>query len=153
MSEISYLVYTSTANKPFSDDDLFTLLKKSRASNDKVNVTGALMYKNGIFVQMVEGSETDIETLREKIYRDSRHGGVLTLIRGTAETRVFGEWTMHFIVGDKQDARARDANYRCLRGKGDIEDIVIERESYQLSPDTDELHPGLRLLLTFRQIM
>ncbi len=153
MSHFYYLVYTSTADKPFSDNDLFQLLKVSRDANAKRDVTGALLYKNGVFVQMLEGSEKEVESLREKIYRDPRHTGVLTLIRGTAESRVFGEWTMHFIVADERDAKARDANYRCLRGEGDIEDIVIKRDSYQLPSDASELHPGLRLLLTFRQVM
>lgn len=153
MNTVYYLVYTSTATDPFADNDLFRLLSRSRVANEQTNISGALIYRNGVFVQMLEGNEQDVEQLREKIYSDPRHTGVLTLIRGYAESRVFGEWTMHFIVNDEGDAQTRDTGYRCLRGTGDVEDMVIERNSYRLPANTDELHPGLRLLLTFRQLM
>ncbi|MBC8143171.1 MAG: BLUF domain-containing protein [Armatimonadetes bacterium] len=150
MSRIAYLVYASTATEPFTSNALFHLLKRSRVANEKRNVTGALLYKNGVFVQLLEGAAEDIEDLREKIYRDPRHTGVVTLMRGFADDRVFKGWTMHFIVADGRDAQTRDANYRCLRGTA--EDGTTAQDDLRAVP-SDELHPGLRLLLTFRQVM
>ena len=79
---------------------------------------GALIYKNGVFVQMIEGSEEAIEALREKIYRDPRHTGIITLIRGTAGARVFGEWTMHFITPNEHDAAAREGKLSLFARRG-----------------------------------
>jgi hypothetical protein len=150
---LSYLVYTSTAKAPFNDDQLLELLRESRDRNSQRDVTGALIYKNGIFVQMLEGPTSDIEELREKIYRDPRHVGVMTLIRGAAELRIFSEWTMHFISPRERDLRESELTYRCLNGSGDIEDMLESSGQYKASAEQDGLHPGLRLLLMFRQIM
>lgn len=152
-SLFSYLVYTSTASTPFDDDQLVELLRKSRIENGQRAVTGALMYKNGIFVQMLEGPEDAVEILREKMYRDPRHSGIYTLTRGTAQLRVFSNWTMHFISSDERSLREAELTYRCLSGSGDIEDMLEESGQYKSHPNEDGLHPGLRLLLMFRQIM
>lgn len=152
-SPLSYLVYTSTASTPFDDDRLVELLRKSRTDNANRDVTGALIYKNGVFVQMLEGPENAVETLRGKIYSDPRHRGILTLIRGTAELRVFSEWTMHFISPNERNLRETELTYRCLTGSGDMEQMLEESGQYKSHPNKEDLHPGLRLLLMFRQIM
>ncbi len=102
---------------------------------------------------MLEGPEDSVETLREKIYSDPRHGGIYTLIRGTAELRVFSDWTMHFISNNERSLREAELTYRCLSGSGDMEDMLEQSGQYKSHPDAEGLHPGLRLLLMFRQIM
>ena len=42
MKTLSYLVYTSTATKPFDTEELFRLLKRSRAANEQRDVTGGV---------------------------------------------------------------------------------------------------------------
>ncbi len=150
---LTYLVYTSTATDLFREEQLIDLLRASRLANERRDVTGALLYRNGIFVQMLEGPEHEVQAVREKIYRDPRHSGILTLLHGTAELRIFSEWTMHFISTDERSTAASEAAYRCLKGTGDLEDMLEASNQYRISSSNDELHPGLRLLLTFRQII
>ena len=42
------LPYTSAEAKAFSDSELLSLLCKARIKNDALNVTGMLLYRNGI---------------------------------------------------------------------------------------------------------
>ena len=152
-NSLYYLVYTSTATTPFDEEALSELLRTSCTANGRRGVTGALHYRNGIFVQMLEGSEEEVEELRGKIYRDPRHSGIMTLTSGFARRRVFPEWTMHFISADERGAEENERAYRRLSGKGDLEEMVETSPGYHPGDASGELHPGLRLLLIFRQIM
>ena len=95
MSLIS-LIYVSSAQVPFSNGDLTALLEISRRNNALIDVTGMLVYRDGNFMQAIEGEEQTIHRLQEKIERDPRHDGVITLLTQRIETRQFPEWSMGF---------------------------------------------------------
>jgi hypothetical protein len=67
------LVYTSIANQKMSDDNLKDLLKKSRAKNERKNVTGMLLYLDPFFIQILEGEEAIVNESFNIIKQDSRH--------------------------------------------------------------------------------
>jgi blue light- and temperature-responsive anti-repressor len=73
------------------------ILEKSRHNNDKVGVTGALMFNAGIFAQVLEGSQSAIEATFERIQRDPRHGEVTLLEFVPIEARTFSNWSMAYI--------------------------------------------------------
>jgi hypothetical protein len=91
-----FLVYVSSALKPFSKEDLVTLLEKSREHNATLGVSGMLLYKDGNFLQVLEGEEEQVKTLYAKITKDPRHKGVLTLLQGPSTDRDFPDWSMGF---------------------------------------------------------
>jgi hypothetical protein len=78
---------------------------------------------------MLEGPEDSVETLKQKSYRDPRHKGIYTLIRSTAQLRVFSDWTMHFISNNERSLRETELTYRCLSGSGDMEEMLEESVS------------------------
>lgn len=90
------LVYVSSAKELFSDDDLKALLQQSRDNNTRVSVTGMLLYKDGNFMQLLEGLEETVMSLYAKIERDPRHRGVLILLRREIRERAFPDWSMGF---------------------------------------------------------
>jgi Sensors of blue-light using FAD len=90
------LVYVSSSVKPFSDNELLQLLEKSRRNNDKLGITGMLLYKNGDFMQALEGDEVQVRALSAQIARDPRHKDVSTLLDGPCVTREFPDWSMGF---------------------------------------------------------
>lgn len=49
------LVYMSHAVKPFSTDQLMTLLRECRHGNAEHGITGVLLYFNECFIQVLEG--------------------------------------------------------------------------------------------------
>lgn len=89
-------IYVSIAKAPFTDQELIDLLEHSRANNEKVGVTGMLLYKDGNFMQVLEGEEHAVRTLTEKIGRDPRHHKMIMLLEGSAESREFAGWWMGF---------------------------------------------------------
>lgn len=91
-----YLIYASSATVPFSRADLTALLEISRRNNVEINVTGMLLYKDGNFLQMLEGEKENVMKLYDKISLDPRHTGVITILDGEEEERQFPEWSMGF---------------------------------------------------------
>jgi hypothetical protein len=90
------LVYVSSAKQLFTEDDLKALLQKSHDNNMSLGLTGMLLYKDGDFMQAVEGPDEALETVYAKIRSDPRHRGILELTRRQIEQREFPSWSMGF---------------------------------------------------------
>ena len=73
------------------------ILAASQRNNAAVGVTGALMFTDGLFAQVLEGERTAVETVFERIQLDERHGEVQLLSFGPADVRVFPTWAMAFV--------------------------------------------------------
>ena len=90
------LVYVSAAVTWFSDRELRSLLAQCRLSNAQTGVTGMLLYKDGNFMQALEGDERTVRALEACIAADRRHQGMVTLHSGHTTERQFSDWTMGF---------------------------------------------------------
>ena len=99
-----FMVYVSSAVTPFTHSELTDLLEKSRVNNAALDISGMLLYKDGNFMQVLEGDETAVRALYDKVARDPRHRGVLVLLQGTLAERQFPDWSMGF-----RDLKAADA--------------------------------------------
>ena len=91
-----HLVYASTAVKAFSSEALLVLLQRSRAKNARLDITGFLLYKNGSFMQALEGEETVVRDLFATIAKEPRHRDILTLVAIPVPKRQFPDWSMGF---------------------------------------------------------
>jgi hypothetical protein len=90
------LVYVSFATNPMPDDELHDLLKIARENNKALDVTGMLLYRDGFFIQALEGEQDTVTSLYEKIKTDPRHRNVLQVYRQNIKKRSFEEWSMGF---------------------------------------------------------
>lgn len=102
------LVYVSYETKKLSEDDLKDILKASRENNNEKNVTGMLLYRGGFFIQALEGEETTVLELYEKIKDDERHTGVLLVHQEEIQQRSFQNWAMGFNIVTDDDIRGLD---------------------------------------------
>lgn len=84
---VHHLLYRSRALTPLSESQLTTLVEQSRAYNEKHRITGLLCYSQGHFVQVLEGSATDVHALYARIRQDKRHHQVQTLSDYATATR------------------------------------------------------------------
>ena len=91
-----FLVYVSAAVTWFSPGELRALLQSSRAANEAAGITGMLLYKDGNFMQVLEGEETAVRALHARIAADPRHLGMVTIDSGPLAAREFAEWSMGF---------------------------------------------------------
>ena len=85
------LVYVSAAVTWFSDRELRALLAQCRLSNAQTGITGMLLYKDGNFMQALEGEERTVRALEARIAADRRHQGMVTLLSGHTAQRQFSD--------------------------------------------------------------
>jgi len=100
---LSHLVYVSKASEPMSDEDLAALLEQARTRNARNDVTGMLLYKDGRFIQLLEGHEEHVQKIFDSIQRDERHYDVQLLWFRYVQYREFPDWTMGFQNVDQLD--------------------------------------------------
>lgn len=89
------LVY---ASRPFGFDSntLINILFDARRCNTRDNVTGALICRDDLFLQLLEGPEAAVEATYSRIRADERHIEVRQLVRRMIadDGRMFGAWAM-----------------------------------------------------------
>jgi hypothetical protein len=90
------IVYVSSASKYFSREEIESMLERARPKNDALGITGMLLYKDGNFLQALEGEEPAVTKLADTIKNDARHSGFLVLMQGPAERRLFPGSPMGF---------------------------------------------------------
>lgn len=88
------LLYRSRATVDFDHELLDTLVAGARLRNHERDVTGALYFEEGHFVQWLEGPAPTITRLFGRIGRDRRHTDVEVLSFGQTPQRVFGDWNL-----------------------------------------------------------
>ena len=91
------LIYASHAKQAFNEIELISLLKAARTKNLKLNITGMLLYKDGIFMQLLEGDETEVRKLFSTIKHDNRHEKVVVLFEKSCDHSVLSDWSMGFL--------------------------------------------------------
>jgi diguanylate cyclase (GGDEF)-like protein len=93
------LIYVSTSVNDLSPEAVKALVESSAVRNQAIAVTGCLLYHDGYFMQMLEGSKTNIHRLFSKIRSDPRHSNVHVVIEAAATRRIFTGWGM--VRGDR----------------------------------------------------
>ena len=94
---VFHVVYVSTAKERHSQETLLQLLNTARSRNEKLGLTGFLLYANERFMQVLEGRESCVREVFESILRDHRHTKVQRLRFEEREYRDFPEWKMGFL--------------------------------------------------------
>jgi adenylate cyclase len=92
------LTYISRFSPTLTPNDIEKIEQISQRNNQARNITGVLLCLGGMFFQILEGEEEDIDRLYEKIMRDTRHTDILCLKSEPNVTeRLFPEWSMRTI--------------------------------------------------------
>ncbi|TVQ67728.1 MAG: EAL domain-containing protein [Oceanospirillales bacterium] len=95
-NQLSFLIYISRPSDEKNLEQFEQVATKAAVSNRLVGVTGRLILLDGACVQYLEGKQSAIELLFQKICKDSRHKEVTLLMTGEIEQRLFMDWYMGF---------------------------------------------------------
>ncbi len=85
---------------------LQAILASSRRNNPRLGITGALIFNAGSFGEVLEGPESAMEHLFERLQQDERHCDCTLLGLGPREGRTFDTWSMAYAGATEEDARA-----------------------------------------------
>lgn len=94
------LAYSSRSLVEFDDEALLELADHAAAKNEEVDVTGYLYYRDGVFLQYIEGERSQVEGLMAKIATDPRHKLIATHVLPAIEKLVFPHWYMRFLSSE-----------------------------------------------------
>jgi hypothetical protein len=108
--QLHSLFYCSLAKEYISKDDILDILKCSRRNNEKIEITGILVYwkKTNQFLQLLEGEENVILDLYDKICIDIRHSLSRIVYQENILERGFNAWTMAYKNIDEVDTSGVD---------------------------------------------
>ena len=95
--QIQYYVYASKINlTQIFDPNLFTDIREQAQSNNQHHhITGFLLFKDGKFLQYIEGQKAVCEQLFNTIKQDRRHKDIVVLDQGQLEKRYYQQWLMN----------------------------------------------------------
>lgn len=113
--KIFQLVYISAANKEFSEQELQELLEKARVNNESIGVSGMLLFHQGSFIQALEGPQSTVENLYNKIGEDKRHTETRVLFRGDLKERSFDSWSMGFYRSSQSSSENLEGFHQFLK--------------------------------------
>jgi hypothetical protein len=88
------LLYASRAAAAVTPETIESILAQSRAHNPALGITGILCHGGDVFMQVLEGGRSAVNTLYNTIVRDPRHGEVALLHYEEVPERRFASWTM-----------------------------------------------------------
>lgn len=91
------LIYSSFSSMPMQLDDLEDILEDAQYNNETDGITGALVYVDGHFLQILEGERGRVEQLMRRIAKDLRHETVVVLQQGDVAAPAFPDWTMAYV--------------------------------------------------------
>jgi hypothetical protein len=104
------LIYASRAAEEIDRNSLLDILSVSRDRNSQVGVTGALLYDQQTFIQVLEGEERAVEETFQRIANDSRHTDVIVISRFHIPSRQFANWSMGFCYANQCAAPFDEVN-------------------------------------------
>ena len=125
--KLMQLVYCS---QPFgySLEILSAILVASRANNRKNDITGALICRSDIFLQLLEGPEKHVKNAYEAIQNDDRHINVYHLIDQPVKKRLFPAWAMKDDPVKTWMWSREDVSKGIVKGlsKAEVEEVFIK---------------------------
>ncbi len=127
VEQLVAVVYVSSATKHLEENEILEILSVARRNNQELDITGMLLYRDGNFLQVLEGPASAVESLIQKIKRDHRHQGIILMSRKNIDERQFGDWTMAFrnMSKDSTDVEGRS---RFLESDFDDDEVGEESE-------------------------
>ena len=88
------MFYVSTAVGPLTTTVTGTILRSAQAFNADNGITGVLCQGQGVWLQVLEGPRSQVNTLYGRISADKRHKNVQTISFEDITRRRYGAWAM-----------------------------------------------------------
>jgi hypothetical protein len=95
------LIYISSSTKSLAREEFLELVAQSQGKNDAMGITGVLMFKDGNFMQVLEGEQELIAKLYSTIKVDPRHTLVCIIQEGPISLREYQGWSSTYFNSEE----------------------------------------------------
>lgn len=92
------LVYVSDASYNIDKGELDSIFLQTQSNNLKHDISGFLSYKNGNFLQLLEGEKNKVLQLLEVLKKDARHKNLTIVFEHQVDNRVFDDYSTGFLT-------------------------------------------------------
>lgn len=93
---VHYTVYLSKASEGTDTAAIKSIVEKSKENNLNSGISGILFYKDGYYMQYLEGSREAVDSLMTAIKSDTRNTEVKEVLSGVSRNKLFSG-SMEFI--------------------------------------------------------
>lgn len=93
---VHYTVYLSKASEGTDTAAIKSIVEKSKENNLNSGISGILFYKDGYYMQYLEGSREAVDSLMTAIKSDTRNTEVKEVLSGVSRDKLFSG-SMEFI--------------------------------------------------------
>ena len=127
------IAYVSVATTDMTDADIAAILSQSRTNNVAHELTGALLFHAGRFIQILEGPDEEVLARFALISDDPRHRNVQKITEKFIAVRQFPEWTMGFRAVSGSGLRELDGFndfFQARTGRARIEHAENEAQQF-----------------------
>lgn len=91
------IIYSSVSSMPMQREALEDILEQAQINNAHSGISGALVYVDGFFLQVLEGEREALQQLMQTISRDLRHESISVLQAGEVPAAAFSTWKMAYV--------------------------------------------------------
>ena len=106
--QLTSVTYTSLARLDLQTSDLEDIHRTAREVNALEGITGLLVFNGTHFLQIIEGSESAIDELVQRLRGDPRHTGFEIRDQRKVDARSFPDWSMELVRVNASYFQARD---------------------------------------------
>jgi hypothetical protein len=132
------IIYSS---QPFGFDEamLAGILLDARRCNARDGVTGALICRRDVYLQLLEGPEPQVRAAFDRIGVDDRHMDVRLHVTEPVPERMFASWAMHH---DPARSWLSPGDDPAIDGLAHVRRADVRRIFARLAADLSRTAPG-----------
>ena len=133
MTKLMQVLYTSRLVDSDPAGTIEDILKVGRKNNELNDISGILLFRNGEFLQLLEGEKLNIYYTLKKIRDDRRHAGIIILHDAEIKTKIFDKWSMAFKAEKEENKETNERFSDLLKTdniKSNIELMAILNKFY-----------------------
>ena len=95
--DLVQLIYTSKKTQSMPLIDIMSMVEKAAENNAKADISGQLIFRDGRFLQLLEGPVEAVNRLYYHIIKDARHADPVLIHYGLAYSRLYEKWGMKYL--------------------------------------------------------
>jgi hypothetical protein len=104
MTRLYEVLYVSTLAPATVVTEIAEIVARARAKNERLGITGLLVFDGVRFCQQLEGAHKQVLKLMETIREDPRHAGVEVVHHGPLAQPRFRRFALGFVQAGQEDA-------------------------------------------------
>lgn len=127
MQNLLFVLYFSVATREFSSEEISSLLRTSRLHNLANDVSGVLYYRDGYFIQALEGPKNEVIRTYARILDDPRHKDCTLISINTTPQWSFEGCPMGWVNLDDSPVELIGAiRYSLSNNRGGVASVVMD---------------------------